>query len=249
VVPCLIMPDNTFPSTSWSLIARAGEALSPDGKKALASLCEDYWPPVYSFVRRRCGSADEAHDRTQGFFAYLLEKNDLATVDRMRGTKFRAWLLTCVKNYLANLRDHENAKKRWAPLESLDAAAAEGRYQAETAHHLTPERLYARAFAMNVLARTLGRVRARYTAAGKAPLFDALKGSLTWDASPLPYEEVAALLGKTEGAVKKAAFDLRAHYKKELRSEVKRLVENPDDEAAVDKELRQLLAELEEPDE
>jgi RNA polymerase sigma-70 factor (ECF subfamily) len=244
------LPDAQFPKTSWTLIARAG-ALTPGSREALSALCEAYWFPVYAFVRRRSGSSDDAYDRTQGFFARLLERNDLAKVDRARGSKFRSWLLKCVKNYLANEHDHDHAQIRRPPgmLESLSPGTAEGRYLAELSHHLTPERLYERHFALSVLARVMENLRARYAAAGKEQLFEALKGCLSGDAAQRPYEEIAAALGmKTVGAVKKAAFDLRSHYKKALRAEVARLLDADDpegDAAVVQEELRHLLAALE----
>jgi RNA polymerase sigma-70 factor (ECF subfamily) len=193
---------------------------------------------------------EEAHDLTQGFFTHLLEKNTLASVDPGRGTKFRSWLLGCVKHHLANVRDHQGgiAAGGRVVFESLDDA--ERRYRAEPADDLTPDRLYDRAFAHSVLSRALAELRAAYDAAGRAPVFDALKGTLTGDAAAPPYEEVGAALGMSVGAVKKAAFDLRARYKKALRDEVAALVDgagHPDDPATralVDDELRQLLAAL-----
>jgi DNA-directed RNA polymerase specialized sigma24 family protein len=243
------MPANQFPKTSWSLIARA---LSPEGRVALKALLNAYWFPVYAFIRHGAASQDDACDRTQGFFARLVEKNDLAKVDRTRGKKFRSWLLGCVKHYLANQHKSNHAKKRdpGQPIESLDAAAAEGRYLAEPSHRLTPERLYDRAFAQSLLARVIEQLRAQYASTGKAPLFEALQGSLAAGAAQQPYEEVAARLEMTEGAVRKAAFDLRARYKKLLRAEVACLVDRPGDprdpeaKAAVDEELRNLLAAL-----
>ena len=242
------VPDAPFPKTSWTRIARAG-ALTPDGHEALSALCKDYWFPVYAFIRRRSASPDDASDRTQGFFARLLERNDLAKVDRAIGSKFRSWLLKCVVNYLANEYDRDHAQSRIPPelADSISDGNDEGRYQAEPAQHLTPERLYERHFALSVLARVLEKLRAKYVAAGKEPLFEALKGCLSGDAAQRPYEEVASALGMTEGAVRKAAFDLRSHYKKMIRAEVASLVdaEGPDGEAAVEEELGQLLAALE----
>ncbi|MDC0743310.1 trypsin-like serine protease [Polyangium mundeleinium] len=132
--------------------------------------------------------------------------------------------------------------------ESLDAERAEGRYQAEPSHDLTPERLYERAFAENLLHRVLDQVREKYAAAGKSALFDELKGTLTASASRDRYEEVAARLGRSEGDVRKAAFDLRGVYKKMLLAEVESLVDVPPDAAdakrVVDDEIGYLLLAL-----
>lgn len=245
------MPDGRFPETSWTDVVRARE-LTPDGRRALAALCGAYWFPVYAFIRRRGASAEEASDRTQEFFTRrLVEKNALASFDRARGTRFRSWLLGCVKNHLRNEHAHASTEAAGGHviIEGLDAAAAEGRYQAEPAHDLTPERLYDRAFAESVLARVVGEVQAKYAAAGKAALFEALKGTLTANVPHRPHGEVAALLGRTEGDVRKAAFDLRDVYKKKLRAEVARLVAEPgraeDREALVREEALYLLRALE----
>jgi DNA-directed RNA polymerase specialized sigma24 family protein len=245
------MPDGRFPQTSWTDVVRAGE-LTPDGRRALSALCEAYWFPVYAFVRRRGASAEEARDRTQEFFTRrLVEKNALASFDRARGTRFRSWLLGCVKNHLRNEHDREHAEAAGGRVvfESLDAAAAESRYQVEALPHLTPERLFDRAFAERLIERVVAEVQAKYAAAGKAALFEALKGTLTANVPPRPHGEVAALLGRTEGDVRKAAFDLREVYKKKLRAEVARLVADPDGaedrEALVREEALYLLQALE----
>src|SRR5688572_8896059 len=100
------MPDDNFPRTSTTLLelirgplrssgpegAKGPPGpLTPEGRAALEMLCKAYRYPVYAFLRHRVGSADKAADLTQGFFAYLIAKEDLATFDRTRGTKFRSW--------------------------------------------------------------------------------------------------------------------------------------------------------------
>ncbi|MDI1449659.1 sigma factor [Polyangium sp. 6x1] len=240
------MPKESFPKTSWTVVLNARDD-TPEGRKALAVLCDAYWFPVYAFLRRRGASAEQASDQTQGFFAHLIEKNALASLDRARGTKFRSWLLGCVKHHLQDEYAHARSAAAGGNVhfESLDAERAEGRYQAEPSHDLTPERLYDRAFAENLLHRVLERVREKYAAAGKSALFDALKGTLTASASRDRYEELAARLGRSEGDVRKAAFDLRGVYKKMLLAEVESLVDPPPDAAlakrAVDDEIGYLL--------
>jgi RNA polymerase sigma-70 factor (ECF subfamily) len=74
-----------FGSTHWSLVLDAGRDSSPTSQQALAELCETYWYPLYAFVRRQGFDSADAQDLTQGFFARLLEKRDLADVDREKG--------------------------------------------------------------------------------------------------------------------------------------------------------------------
>lgn len=70
-----------FATTRWSLVAAARDPAAPEARQALAELCELYWYPVYAYVRRRGHDHHRAQDLTQGFFARLLEKHDLAAAD------------------------------------------------------------------------------------------------------------------------------------------------------------------------
>src|SRR5688572_29333968 len=94
-------PNRQFATTQWTMVLAAGRASTEEGRRALTALCERYWYPVYAFVRSQGCDADEAMDVTQGFFARLLEKRDLASVERGHG-RFRSWLLASAKHYLAN---------------------------------------------------------------------------------------------------------------------------------------------------
>jgi RNA polymerase sigma-70 factor (ECF subfamily) len=147
-----------FDTTQWSLVLAAGRRGSAAGEEALGSLCSQYWYPVFAFIRRRGYSVDEAQDLTQGFFARLIEKGDLAAADRNRG-RFRTFLLTACRHYLANERDRARAGKRGggrAPL-SIDVVAAEGRYERALADAETPERLYDRHWCLALLEGVLER--------------------------------------------------------------------------------------------
>ena len=79
--------------------------------QALARLCATYWYPLYAYIRRRGHTPEEAQDLTQDFFARILEKGLLAEADPGRG-RFRSFLRPVCAHYLANRRDHENARKR-----------------------------------------------------------------------------------------------------------------------------------------
>src|ERR1700731_2772033 len=100
-----------FQTTHWSLILAAARNPAPESGAALATLCETYWNPVYAFIRRKGYDRDQAQDLTQKFFAVLLEKSYLADADQERG-RFRSFLLTAVKHFLANEWDRANALKR-----------------------------------------------------------------------------------------------------------------------------------------
>ena len=133
-----------FATTRWSVVlAAAGGAPSEQADRARAELCAGYWYPLYAYVRRRGYAAEDARDLTQAFFARLLERQVLASADPARG-RFRSFLLTALKNFLASEWRRQAAEKRGgnADVVSIDAAAAERRYLAEPADTRTPEALY-----------------------------------------------------------------------------------------------------------
>ena len=231
-----------FSTTRWSLILAASQGSTPEAHEALSSLCALYWYPLYAFTRHQGHSPEDAQDLVQGFFILLLERNDLAAVDRQRG-RFRSWLLASLKHYLANEWKREHAQKRGGgqtPI-SIDGATAEGMYSLELSHDLTPERLYDRRWALALLEHVLGSLAAECARLGKQPLFETLRGTLAGDTGQRAYPELARELGMSPGAVKVAVHRLRGRYRELLRTEIAQTVEHPEE---IDDEIRMLLAAL-----
>ena len=118
-----------FLTTSWTLVRAAAGHPTADSRLALATLCQAYWHPVYAFIRRKGYDPDQSKDLSQEFFKLLLEKNYLLDANRDRG-RFRSFLLTAVKHFLANDWDRANAVKRGGGkiAVSIDVMQAEGWY-------------------------------------------------------------------------------------------------------------------------
>ncbi|MGA2067647.1 MAG: sigma factor [Thermoguttaceae bacterium] len=230
-----------FAATHWTVVLAAAGGESPSrAGEAMAELCRTYWYPLYAYVRRRKYEAHEAEDLTQEFFARLMAKNYLADADRRKG-KFRAFLLTALKHFLANEWDRSRSLKRGGGqvVISLDTRTAESRYGREPFHNLTPERLFERQWALTVLERVLAGLQAEFAAEGKQTIFDGLKQLLTADRPSAGYGQVAGELGMTEGAVKTAAHRLRRRYRDLLRREIAHTVACPEE---IDEEIRYLLS-------
>ncbi len=119
---------------------------------ALEELCRTYWYPLYAYVRHQGNSPEDAEDLTQAFFAKFLAKNYLAGLDSNRG-RFRAFLLASLKHFLANEWDRSQRQKRGggATLLSLDYQGADTRYQIDPPDHLSPDKLFDRAWATTLL--------------------------------------------------------------------------------------------------
>jgi RNA polymerase sigma factor (sigma-70 family) len=231
-------PRDPFASTRWSLVAAAGDGPSPAAKAALAELCQSYWQPVYGYVRRRTADEHRARDLTQGFFARILEKDFFHKADPRRG-RFRAFLLTALKNYLINEAD--KARRRLPAgrqVLSFDFAAADSRLSWQPATTETPDRIFDRQWALSLLDNVLVRLREELTAEGKESFFETCKGFLSGE-DQRALAEVAPLVEMTTGALKVALHRLRKRYRALLRAEVAQTVAKAED---VDAELRDLLA-------
>jgi RNA polymerase sigma-70 factor (ECF subfamily) len=231
-----------FQTTRWSLVLAVRDGSTAEAQVALTALCAAYWHPLYAFVRRKGHDPETAQDLVQGFFARLLEKGDLAVVDRAKG-KFRSFLMASCAHYLANQRNFDRAWKRGGghtPV-PIDGLAAEGRYSHEPAHELTAERLFERQWAFTLLGYVIERLEAEMTRAGKSHQFTALRPTLLGGAERAPYAQIAAELGLSEEATRAAAHRLRRRYRDLLREEVTRTL---DDSADVEEEIRDLFAAL-----
>jgi RNA polymerase sigma-70 factor (ECF subfamily) len=232
-----------FETTHWSLVVSAGRERSPEASRALATLCENYWFPLYAFVRQAGYSAEDAQDLTQEFFAGLLAKNYLAVADRQRG-RFRSYLLGAMKHFLAKQERRQGAQKRGghSSLLSLDFDSGEDRYRhLEPVDNMTPERLYQKRWALALLDLVFRRLREEFLAAGKLHLFDGLKPFLAGKTGGPPYLEVAEELSMSEGAVKVAVHRLRRQYRKLLKEEIAQTIKGPE---TLEDELRELMAAL-----
>ena len=231
-----------FATTHWTVVLAAGRCDSRDAHVALEELCRTYWYPLYAYVRRQGHSREDAEDLTQGFFARLLEKNYLEGITSDKG-KFRSFLLVAIKRFVANDWDRANRQKRGGgvvPL-SLDWQDAETRYQITPADHLSPDKLFDRAWAVIVLERVITRLRDESAAEGKAASYDQLKTFLMMGKSEIPYAQAAATLSMSEGAARVAVHRLRRRYRELLREEITQTLANP---AQADEEMQALFTAL-----
>jgi RNA polymerase sigma factor (sigma-70 family) len=231
-----------FATTRWTVVLAAGRDETPASAPALAQLCERYWPPLYSYARRRGYSVEHAQDLTQAFFVRFLEKRDVQSADRQRG-KFRSFLLASFKHFLANEYDREHAKKRGGGQQviSLEIDTAEARYSAEPVDELTPESLFERHWAQGVLDRAFAALRAECTKSGKATMFAALSDYLIGEKQHGGYVKTARLLGTSEGAVKVTVHRLRRRLRDLLKAEIGTTVS---EDSEIEEEIRYLIAVL-----
>ena len=208
---------------------------------ALESLCRSYWLPVYAFIRRRVTDEHQAQDLTQGFFTSLLSRSTIGAADPDRG-KFRAYLLTACKRFLANEREHAAALKRGGDVKhfSIDFADAPGRGSDFAGDECSPEDLFEKQWALALMKSVLQTLREEYSARNKSDLFTALKDRIV-DQGEEPYAEIGERLNLSEAAVKAEVYRLRSRYRELIRSEISRTVASEED---VEAEISTLFAAL-----
>jgi RNA polymerase sigma factor (sigma-70 family) len=227
-----------FLTTRWSVVLKSQDG-SSSAQEALATLCRNYWQPLYAYVRRRGYSPHDAQDLTQAFFERWLEKGALGSVDRDRG-RFRSYLLGAMQHFLAKVWQKEKAIKRGGGIALFSIDAEEG--ESWSLQHCdpgdSPEASYDRQWALRLLERVRDGLRQEMEQAGKGRLFELVQASLAGERQTGGYAEVAAALGLSEGAVKVAVHRLRERFRERLRAEVAQTVGS---EAETEEELRTLI--------
>lgn len=232
--------EHAFHTTRWSRVLLAGGPQEADeAQAALASLCRDYWYPLYAFARRRGLDVHDAEDATQGFLLHLLEAGTLMRAKEERG-RFRSFLLGAMQKYLANEHRRKTAGKRGGGVATLsfDAMEAEERYRHEPRDPLTPEAQFERSWALALIDKVFRQLAGDYEEAGKRDLFEALRPYLAGEAARPGYEVIARDLGMSTAAVGTAIFRMRRRYGEHLREEIAGTVSSP---AEVEEEIAQLM--------
>jgi RNA polymerase sigma factor (sigma-70 family) len=233
-----------FHTTRWSAVLLSAQSQARGSQAALAELCTIYWYPIYSFVRRRGSSPEDAQDLTQGFFLHLLDHKTLSQVSPVKG-KFRSFLVASLQNYLSDEADRARCLKRGGNIEfvPLDMGFAETRYRLGSLDFLTADKVFDARWAMTLMDEAMDRLGKEYAGQGKTSLFETLKPFIDPinSKAALSYERVAETLRVRVGSVKKLIFRLRKRYASVLREEVARTVSDPEE---VDEEIHSLCESL-----
>jgi DNA-directed RNA polymerase specialized sigma24 family protein len=223
-----------FPTTQWSMLARATLNDDPSGRRALGDFHRKYREPVLAFLLRRGLPPHDAEDLAQSFFVHLMQKATLRRADPARG-RFRSFLLGALVRHLSQDREQRDAAKRGGgvPLVSFEAVAD---VTAEPAVAQAELLAYDRDWAMHLLRRALEDAAAGYREQDREKDYLVLRAYLPGSVPPVPtYEESAARLGMGLGAFKTEVHRLRGRVRELLRREIATTVSSPqeiDDEVA-----------------
>jgi RNA polymerase sigma-70 factor (ECF subfamily) len=229
-----------FQTTQWSVIRQAIGNDESKARQGMAAICNAYWQPLYTYLRRAGNKPHDAEDLVQGFFEHFIKNNILAATDPSKG-KLRHFLLACLRNHASNARDKAAAQKRGADLvTSFDAAVAEDYYQSTEGNEISPDRLFQREWALTMLGQAMEALQTEFSNAGKGTLFDALRPFLGFGPDPVDrYDEISATIGIPVGTLKSHVHRMRERWKALLFETVGNTLDNPTEEE-IREELRDL---------
>lgn len=227
-----------FPTTAWSLVARAGNE-GETRREALGQLLSRYLPALRAhLVYRRGFQSAVADDMVQEFVAgKIVEKDLIARADQDLG-KFRTFLLTALDRFVSNQLRDQRAKKR-SPQQSLvsigdrqDAVYDEG----------GPSDVFDVAWARGVIQQALERVRQECAASGREELWGVFEcrvvGPTLEGAKPPSYRElVERFKFRTPTQASNALTTAKRMYARALRSVV---AEYAADSREIDSEIADL---------
>jgi hypothetical protein len=212
--------------------------------RALETLTTRYWRPVYCFLRCRGHGCDEALDLTQGFFQeIILGRSLFEKADPCKG-RFRTYLLTALRRYVAADHRRGHARKRVPSGEISHLDMAELHNLPALGSASSPDRVFMYAWAVDLLQRAMAEVEAECRSDGREVHWDVFYERV---ARPILEEEEAPALVEVCRQFRiedeKTASNMVITVKRRFRATVRRLLEETlGSRGEVDDELNDLVA-------
>lgn len=228
-----------FPSTAWSLVARAGHG-GECQREALGQLLARYLPALQAHLVYRRGFRPEvADDLVQQFITdKIVEKDLIARADQELG-KFRTFLLTALDRFVANQIRDQRAKKR-NPGEGM--LVSMGDRDDAVCEDVGPSDVFDVAWARGVITQALEQVRQECEASDRADLWGVFECRVvgpTLEGAPQPgYRELVERFGfRSPTQASNALTTVKRMYARALRSVV---AEYAGDSRQIESELEDL---------
>jgi RNA polymerase sigma-70 factor (ECF subfamily) len=210
-----------FLTTQWTrVIAAKGE--SEDARIALGELCELYYAPVVGFLRQEGRREEDARELAHEFFAWLLSRDALASLERERA-RFRSYLLGALKNFLSHQREKAAARKRGGQFTHLPIEdATDTRPGLDPADPLVfpPDREFDRQWALHLIHEALTALKAEWTAAGSEEEFQNLRPFLDGNSARGELAGLAARTGHNENTIRSQLHRLRRDFRRHLKARI-----------------------------
>ena len=218
-----------FSRTRWSLVL--DPAAPPDAEGRARSSLDDligrYWYPAYAYARRSGHAPETAEALCEAFFAQLPAQ--VRAIDRQAPGRFRDFLLARLEQFLTG--DWRDASEPPHPAAQAPSGMQdlEARARAELPAQASPVQAFQRAFALEVLARSLRRLREEAGQAGRADMFERLQGYLARDPDPAGSPALSEALGIQPLALVVAIKRMRQRFRELADEELMETVASPRD--------------------
>ena len=212
---------DAFFTTQWTRVI-AAKGGTEDARIALGELSESYYAPVVSFLRREGRSEDDARELAHSFFAWLLSRDALSTVERDR-SRFRSYLLGALKHFINHQREKSSAQKRGSQFIHLRIQAATDTspgLDPPDPLGLPPDQEFDRQWALHLIREALTKTEAEWIKAGKAQEFISLRPFLDGNASHGELTTLAERTGQNENTLRSQLHRLRRAFRKQLKSQI-----------------------------
>jgi RNA polymerase sigma factor (sigma-70 family) len=223
-------PGGRFPETAHDILAGLREPDGPQYRAALSMLCGRYWKPVYMYVRTALAKSNEdAKDLTQAYFLWLIEGNPLEKYDPTRGT-FHGYLKGTLRSFVGHQERALGALKRGgeANLISLEGTFPSLEEVVPEARSADPDKAFEQVWIVDLVQRTVDRLRERYRSRGKEAAFRVYEDYVLSQAHPRPtYHDLALRYGLKEREVESYLESLRLEVRREIRAELAELTPDP----------------------
>ena len=230
-----------FQETRWTTIKKASHENSSISRSAFEELYKIYWRPLYFFIKSKGLKKEETEDILQGFFLHLIEKNGLRKTDRDKGT-FRSFLLSSLKNFMANEWHHENALKSGGSCSFVSLDTDDDAMPMNSGNTLIDEgmleSMFDRQWALTIINRVFERLRSEHEAKDEFIIYKELISSVL-DTSGEKYSEKAEKLGISTENFKVRIYRMRKKLQLYLREEIANTVST---EGEIDGELSYLMS-------
>lgn len=228
-----------FPETRWSQLLQIKDPGQPGYAERMEDLVRRYWSPAYHYLRAiRPGSAQDAEDRTQQFFAMLLSRGSLDQLSPERGS-FRSFLKTALRRWAVSADRHDAARSPRDGAKLFRFEEAEAVWRKVEERKLGPDDAFDREWARSLLAESMARLEKEFGQQGKAVTYKIFREYCVDDAEPVSYAELAKKYGLSEDDVRNGLRVVRQRGREILKEMLQDILLPGED---VEQELRLLLS-------
>lgn len=202
-----------FPTTRRSVVLALASDDRVERGRAFDTLVSLYWRPLYKYARVTSGrSPADCEDLTQGFFAFALEKEILASYDVSKGG-FRSFLRLLFDRFASNEAKAAGRLKRGGGLRAMDFADAESEIAAEPDRASSPEEYFQREWVRSVFAHAVDTLRIETENSGKQKPFAIFEAYDLDHAGKMSYRDLAQRFATSETSVTNHLSAMRRRFR------------------------------------